>query len=98
VLEQESVIVSDLVIAEAYFALHHHYGIPKSRARATLAAMVRSGIVTLLPAESDWALEPASGAGLVDRLIHARHRSAGALSVTFDRKIATLEGAVRLSR
>ena len=25
----ERVLVSDLVIAEAYFALQHHYGIPK---------------------------------------------------------------------
>jgi hypothetical protein len=32
----------------------------------------------------------------VDRLIHARHRALGAVTLTFERKLGALEGAVRL--
>jgi hypothetical protein len=42
------------------------------------------------------ALDPSAGAGLADRLIHARHRAEGAITVTFDKKMSALEGAVRL--
>ncbi len=93
----ETILVTDLVIAEAYFALHHHYGIPKAEARARLSAMATSHAVTLSPREALWALEPSAGAGLIDRLVHARHRAAGAVSWTFDRKMAALEGAVRIA-
>jgi predicted nucleic acid-binding protein len=93
----ESILVTDLAIAEAYFALHYHYGIPKTEARARLLAMATSRVVTLSPAEAVWALEPSTGPGLVDRLIHARHRAAGAASWTFDRQMGTLEGAVRIT-
>jgi predicted nucleic acid-binding protein len=96
--ERETVIVTDLVLAEAYFALHHHYGVTKTKARATLLAMVHSGVITAVPGEALWALEPAAGAGLVDRLIHARHRAEGAISLTFDRKVGALEGVKRLGR
>ena len=47
VFDREKVIVTDLVLAEAYFALHHHYGVPKDEARATLRAMIASGIVAI---------------------------------------------------
>jgi predicted nucleic acid-binding protein len=93
----DSILVTDLVLAEAYFALHYHYGIPKAEARAKLLAMATSRVVTLSPPDAVWALKPSSGAGLVDRLVHARHRSEGAVSWTFDRKMATLEGAVRIA-
>ena len=35
----DSILVTDLVLAETYFALHHHYGVPKTEARARLLAM-----------------------------------------------------------
>jgi hypothetical protein len=38
----------------------------------------------------------ATGAGLADRVIHARYRGLGAVTVTFDRRQSELEGAVRL--
>ena len=93
----ESIIVTDLVIAETYFALHYHYGIPKTEARARLLAMAESRVLTLSPPEAVEVLEPSTGAGLVDRLIHARHRAAGAVSWTLDRKMGALEGAVRIA-
>lgn len=92
----DSILVTDLGIAEAYFALHYHYGIPKAEARAKLLAMATSRVVTLSPPEAVWALEPSAGAGLVDRLIHARHQASGVVSWTFDRKMGALEGVVRI--
>lgn len=94
---REPMVVTDLVLAEAYFALHHHYGIPKEEARAHLRRMIAAGVVTASPPEAEWALRESSGAGLADRLIHARHRSEGAVTLTFDKKMAALEGAVRLA-
>jgi predicted nucleic acid-binding protein len=92
----ESVIVCDLVIAEAYYALQFHYDVPKAEARSMLMRLVRSGVVTVEPREAEGVLGMTSGAGLVDRLIHARHRALGAVTLTFERKLGALEGAVRL--
>ena len=36
---RERVVVTDLVLAEAYFALHYHYGIAKEEARSHLRRM-----------------------------------------------------------
>jgi predicted nucleic acid-binding protein len=93
----EPVIVCDLVIAEAYYALQFHYEVPKAEARNMLMRFVRSGVVAVEPRNAAEALVPTSGAGLVDRLIHARHRALGAVTLTFERKLGALEGAVRLS-
>lgn len=92
----ETVLATDLVVADAYYALHYHYGVPKDEVRALLRAMLTSGAVRLEPEGSLWALDPARGAGLVDRLIVARHRALGASTWTFDRKLARL-GAARSS-
>lgn len=93
----DSLLVTDLAMAEAYFALHYHYGVSKDEARGKLLAMATSRVVTVSPPEAVWAFEPSAGAGLVDRLIHARHRAAGAVSWTLDRKMGALEGAVRIA-
>jgi predicted nucleic acid-binding protein len=92
----ERVVVSDLVIAETYHALQHHYAVPKAQARSVLRRFVASGIIGLEPHAAFRALEVAGGAGLVDRLIHLRYRSLGAITLTFERRQGTLEGAVRL--
>ena len=92
----ESVMVADIVLAEAYFALHHHYGVPKDEARSLLRELTTSGVVSVQPIESQGALDPDRGAGLVDRLIVTRYRSIRALALTFERKHAALEGAERL--
>lgn len=93
-----TVLVSDLVVAEAYHALHYHYGVPKDDARRQLLAMLASGAVHLDPPDVASALEPRRGAGLVDRLIAARHRRVAAITWTFDRKFGAIEGVERLSR
>lgn len=93
----EEIVVTDLVLAEAYFALHYHYEVTKVEARAKLLAMASSRVVTLSPPDALWALEASVGAGLVDRLVHARHQAEGCVSWTFDRKMASLDGVVRLA-
>jgi predicted nucleic acid-binding protein len=92
----ETVLVTDLAVAEAYHALHHHYGVPKAEARELLRRFLSSGVVRLEPETSLAALEPSSGAGLVDRLIHSRHRAQGAVTLTFEQRQSRLEGAERL--
>jgi predicted nucleic acid-binding protein len=91
----ERAVVCDLVVVEAYHALHHHYGVPQPEARALLHRFLVSGVVHPEPVEMVPALT-ATGAGLADRVIHARYRGLGAVTVTFDRRQSDLEGAVRL--
>lgn len=88
-------MVCDLVVIEAYHALHHHYGVPQPEARALLRRFLVSGVVHPEPANMVPALT-ATGAGLADHVIHARHRGLGAITLTFDRRQGELEGAVRL--
>jgi predicted nucleic acid-binding protein len=90
------VLVSDLVLAEAYHALRHHYDVPDAEVRARLTAFLESGLVLLEPAGGVRALHAEGGAGLMDRMIHERYRSLDAVTITFDRQQADLEGADRL--
>ena len=80
-------VVPDLVIAEAYFALHHYYKIEKEEAVKVLHAFVSSGQVALEP--GGVALEalewPGSKPGLVDRMIYLRARAYAGEILTFDR-------------
>ena len=89
--------VCDLVVAEAYHALHYHYGVGKSGARDLLRAMLSSGVVELEPSASLDALDPARSPGLVDRLIAARYRGLGDTTLTFDRRLGRLDGVEVLS-
>ena len=72
--------VSDLVVAEAYFALQTHYGVSKREALAALRELLGSGDVTptgralgVLRALEDPA---ASKPGFLDRVIIPRSRRA----------------------
>jgi predicted nucleic acid-binding protein len=91
----ERVVVCDLVVVEAYHALHHHYGVPHAEAQTLLHRLLMSGVVHPEPAGMVPALT-APGPGLADRVIHARYRGLGAVTLTFDRRQGGLEGAVRL--
>jgi predicted nucleic acid-binding protein len=94
----EQVVVTDLVIAEVVHALRHHYGVPAAETVGRLRDLLGSGVVRLDPAGAEEALGPQGRgrAGVVDRLIVARHRSLGATTATFDRTQARLEGGVLL--
>ncbi len=94
--------VSDQVIAEAYFALHYHYEVPKSRALATLGAFVAGGEVVclgvcgrILRRRNLARAKP----GFVDRVIHAQYLDAGADGMaTFEKASAKLPGVVLLHK
>jgi predicted nucleic acid-binding protein len=94
--EATGALVSDLVVSEAYFALRHHYEVPHVDAAAALLNLLRddriqgSGVAEVVL--SDIALRE-SGAGLMDRLIHADYDSDMAAMVTFDKGAARLGGA-----
>ena len=89
-------MLCDLVVAEAYHALQFHYAVPKAEARSLVRRFVDSGVVLIEPSSARPVLAAVGGAGLVDRLIHARYRSLGAVTLTFERRQARLEGAVCL--
>ena len=90
-------LISDIVVAEAFFALRHHYRIPDTLALEQLALVFDDPAVVGESAPAVLAgLPSASEPGFVDRLIlqHARDRRHGLL--TFDRALAALPGADRL--
>ena len=90
----ESVLVSDLVVMEAYHALRHHYHVQENEARASLAAFLSSGLVESDPAGIAEILTDSRRApGLADRLILRRSLVRGATLLTMDRRQARLEGA-----
>lgn len=89
-----TVLVSDIVIAETFHALRHHYDIPEHAVRTQLTAFLTSGLVTVDPPDAVQALGSDGGAGLVDRLILYRYRERRATTtLTFDRAQARLDGA-----
>ena len=100
-LAGRQVVVSDLVVSEAYFALHAHYDVPKPEAIAALREVLRSGLVE--PADGPAVLEILDEAarfsakpGFVDRLIHAQYERLPAGMATFERAAGRLAGTTVL--
>lgn len=92
--------VSDLVIAETYYALKFHYGSALEDIRRSLLAMLTSGLIQPEPGSAVLAvLQSKIGgkAGFVDRLIQARYEADGLTTLTLDRAQAKL-GHVELIR
>lgn len=91
-----SLVVSDLVIGETYFALRHHYDVPHRRAITALATLVAdprircTGVAAQVLANMP---DREAGAGLMDRLIHGGYESDGVRLLTFDRAAARLTDA-----
>jgi predicted nucleic-acid-binding protein len=86
-------LVSDLVISEAYFACQHHYKMPKNALLAGLHKMLAepifvldAGVLNLLSQPGPASAKP----GFVDRLIYADYASQGARLVTFEKSAANL--------
>ena len=87
--EGNHAVVADLVVAEAYFALQHHYGVSKRDALMGLRRLFADGEIKPLGAVAKvLAVDGLASAkpGFVDRLIH------GAYSGTAD-ELVTLEKA-----
>jgi predicted nucleic-acid-binding protein len=69
-------LVSDLVVAELYFALQHHYAVPKAEALTLIANFLNEkGIQSDGAAASVLAVPNLATAkpGFVDRMIHAAY-------------------------
>lgn len=97
---RQTVIVSDLVIAEAYRALKFHYGNAPEDVRESLLAMLTSGLIQPEPGSAVLAVlqsKVGGKAGFVDRLIQARYEADALTTLTLDRAQAKL-GRVELIR
>jgi predicted nucleic acid-binding protein len=91
-------LVSDLVVAECFHALRHHFGVPAEEAAEHLAALLSDPAIEGeaagdLLATPPTAVEPP---GFMDRLILAHAARHGATLRTFDTKLAGLPGAERI--
>ncbi len=91
--------VTDLVIAEAYFALHSKYKVPKAEALLRLRQFVESGEVETGAAAGVLQTPNLASAkpGFVDRLIHAAYANDQARLVSFEKAVGKLAGAKVLS-
>ena len=93
------VYVSDLVVAETYFALRHHYAVPHGETIRSLRALLEDRRVRATGVALD-VLRGAAGAptpGFVDRLIHGGYDADGIELHTFDRSAARLPRAKLIS-
>lgn len=93
----EPILAANIVIAEAYAVVQHHYGVSKTEARRALRSVLTSGLIE--PAAGAAVLEALDAAkepGLTDRLILIDHAHLGAVLLTHDRKLAGQPGAQRL--
>ncbi len=90
---RQAVIASDLVIAEAYHALKHHYDLEPSDIRKALLAMLTSGMVQPEPGSAVLSVlqEKKPGkAGFVDRLIQAHYEIDHMTTLTLDKAQAKM--------
>ncbi len=92
----DTVLVSDLVVSEAYFALQHHFGLSKAQAIEVLQEFLsESGARAAGSANRILAMRNLAAAqpGLVDRLIHAEYVRVADVMLTFEKSAARLTGA-----
>jgi len=87
-------VVSDLVVAEAYFALQHHYGVSKQDALLGLRRLFADGEIEPLGAAAEVLATDALASakpGFVDRLIHGAYADAADEMVTFEKAASKLK-------
>ncbi|HEY5961796.1 MAG TPA: PIN domain-containing protein, partial [Polyangiaceae bacterium] len=80
-------VVSDLVVAETYFALQHHYGVPKKDALQALRLMFSEGEIASSGAAAEVLVTSGLASakpGFVDRLIHRAYTDGGGTMATFE--------------
>lgn len=90
------VTASDVVIAEAYYALKYHYALDSAAIRQALLLTLTSGLIR--PEAGSPVIEVlrskiSNKAGFVDRLIQARYERAGLATLTVDRAQSKLGNA-----
>lgn len=85
---KNAVHVSDLVLAEAYFALQAFYQLPKSEAIKALSSFVSHSGVKVGPVAAKVLAMPnlaSAKPGFVDRLIHGTSMENGHILATFEK-------------
>lgn len=91
----DSLNISDLVLAESYFALQTFYKIPKSEALEMISLLSAGRGFTITPNAADVLAIPnlsSAKPGFVDRLIHGASRDQGHTFVTFEKAAKKLAG------
>ena len=81
-------VVNDLVVSEAYFALQHHYAVPKQLDLNTLREFLESPEIEGTGAALEILTQPNLGKakpGFVDRIIHAQYLQTASGMLTFER-------------
>lgn len=90
----DEVMISPWVVAESYYALQHHYGVPKRDALRALRRLLESdGVQSTTEVSAVLALDglESTKPGFVDRMIHAGYLQAGASEVvSFERAFGKL--------
>ncbi len=95
--QPEHITVANIVIAEAYAVLQHHYGLSKTDTRNAMLAGFTSGLVEPLHGDAVLdALGETKEPGLTDRLVALDYDRQRTSVLTLDRKMATLPGCGRL--
>ena len=95
----EHAVVSDLVVAETYFALQFHYGVSKTDALASLASLFSTGEISSTGEAGSALARPGLATakpGMVDRLIHAAYVGDGGSMATFEKASGKLPGVTVL--
>ena len=83
--------ISSMVLGEAYIAIQHHYGIPKTDIHSLLISFFESGWFHPMDGPPVLeALRSTSGPGLLDRLIALQGVGRGMKTLTLDRKMGRL--------
>lgn len=86
-------VVSDLVVAETYFALQHHYEVSKQDALMGLRRLFADGEIQPLGAAAEvLSVDGLASAkpGFVDRLIHGAYAGAADKMATFEKAAGKL--------
>jgi predicted nucleic acid-binding protein len=87
-------VVSDLVVAETYFALQHHYHVPKNETIAALRRLFDDGEVEsegVAPEVLALGRLASARPGLVDRLIHGGYLTGAGGMATFEKASERLD-------
>ena len=90
-------MVGDLVVCEAYFALQHHYDVPKQVALDKLREFLESDEIAAIGESLQVLRIPGLGTarpGFVDRLINAQYLGEKTIMLTFEKSAAKLPHAV----
>jgi predicted nucleic acid-binding protein len=94
-------VLSDLVVAETYYALQYHYGTRKAHALEALHRLFEDGEIESMGEAGDVLRTSGLASakpGFVDRLIHRAYVAAGGRMATFENASAKLSSVIVLGR